>query len=163
MKRDPRWKQALSEARLARSLRGGLDLLTLCSSEIWMNVAWRKASCKFPQLLLSSSGWFHKVIPPVCKKGAEQNSHTGLCARGTAHRCPAEELGGATTQAVCPRAEPLSRRHSGWGLPSSRVICLLTHTQAPEIKVKLVLKNSSVWLWKCCLDVYLNSEIASQV
>ena len=83
--------------------------------------------------------------------------------RGPAHWCPAEELGETTTHIVRSRAEPLGRRHSGWGLPSSRVICLLTCTQAPGMKVKLGLKNSSVWLWKCSLDMYPNSGIASQV
>lgn len=89
---------------------GGLDLLTLCCSEIWTNVAWRKASCKFPQLLLSSSGWFHKVRPPVCKKGGWTEQPRRAVREG---HC-SQVLGGATTQAVCPGAEPLSTRHSGW-------------------------------------------------
>lgn len=80
-------KRTLSEAHLARA--SGAWTSSPCAAQkserMWPEG--EKASCKFPQLLLSSSGDFTKSDLLCVRKGDEQNSHAGLCARGTAHRC----------------------------------------------------------------------------
>lgn len=87
MKQGPQWKRTLSEAHLARSLQGAWTSSPCAaqkSERMWPEgrpAAISHSSC-FPLL-----GDFTKSDVLCVRKGDEQNSHAGLCARGTAHRC----------------------------------------------------------------------------
>ena len=154
MKGGPRWKPALSEARLARSLWGAWTSSPCAAQKSeWMWPEGRPAasshsSC-FPLL-----GDFTKSYLLCVRKGLNRTATQGCVRRALLTAAQQRSQVGLQLKLYALGLSSSAGDTVDEAFPSSRVICLLTRTQAPGIKVKLGLKNSSVWLWKCWLDVY---------